>query len=44
MEMENIIEDIRKNRKVHIELHGRMYDSIMNKQDYHKQDYHSKAE
>lgn len=34
IEMEKIIKDMREIRKIHIELHGRMYDSIMNKQDY----------
>lgn len=35
IEMEKMIEDIRENRKIHIELGGRMYDSIYTRQEYH---------
>lgn len=38
IEMEKIIDGIRKLRKVHIELHGKMYDSIVNEQEYHRND------
>lgn len=38
-EMEKIIDDMRKDRKLHIELGGRMYDSICSQQEYHSSIY-----